>query len=152
MQIVCKELTLVNIKASNSEDVIRQVGKVLYDSGFVKDTYVDAVVEREKIYPTGLQLKDIGIAMPHTDSEHVHKSGICIAALTNPITFEHMGMPETKVEAEIIFMMSILDPGEHIDNLKKLLDVFGSEDVVREFKAAKTQEELYSVAAKYIYL
>ena len=68
----------------------------------VKDTHIDAVVAREKNYATGLQLADIVVAMPHTDPQHVGRPGVCIAQLKHPVEFEHMGDPDTKVQAEML--------------------------------------------------
>lgn len=150
MAIVFKELVKASMTAVDSQDVIRQAGKILFDNGFVKDTYVDAVANREKEYPTGLQLKGIAVAMPHTDSSHVHKPAICVAKLDKPVVFAHMGDPDTLVEAEIIFMMAIQNPDEQIDNLRSVLKVFTSEEAVNAFRNAKDDRELYEVADQYL--
>lgn len=150
MQTVFPELIATGVEAVNAEEAIRTVGKLFYENGFVKDTYIDAVIAREEVFPTGLQLKDIAVAMPHTDPQHVNKPGICIAQLKKPVTFAHMGEPETKVEAEILFMMSILSPDEQVDTLQRVLSVFQQPEVVAEFKKASNKEELYTVAKKYI--
>ena len=148
--IIYPELIASSITAENADDAIRQVGKIFLDNGFVKDTYIDAAIAREVNFPTGLQLKDIGIAMPHTDRQHVNKAAICIAKMEKPVQFGHMGSGEPKVAAEILFMMAILDPNDQVDNLQKVLKVFGSADAVAEFKAADTNEALYEVAKKYL--
>ena len=73
MNSIYPELIAVDVQAETSEEAIRKVGQIFLDNGFVKDTYIDAVVAREKVYPTGLQLADMGVAMPHTDPPHVYK-------------------------------------------------------------------------------
>lgn len=145
-----RELILMDIDAKDAEDVIRKVGQRFYEQGFVKDTYIDAVVAREKVFATGLQLEEIAVAMPHTDPQHVNRPGVCIAQLRHPVTFEHMGDPDTKVEAEMIFMMAIKNPDEQVELLQKVLSVFQQPEVVAAFRLAKTEEELYEVAQKYI--
>lgn len=150
MNVIFKELINSSVAAVDSDDAIRQVGKIFYDNGFVKDTYVEAVAAREKKFPTGLQLKGIAVAMPHTDSMHVNKPGICVARLEKPVVFAHMGDPDTLVQAELLFMMAIRNPDEQIDNLKKVLKVFTDEGAALEFKNAKDDEELYAIAKKYL--
>lgn len=150
MAVVFKELIRSSILAEDSEDAIRQVGKVLFEAGFVKDTYVDAAAAREIIYPTGLQLAGIAVAMPHTDSEHVNQPAVCVAKLEKPVTFAHMGDPDTLVEAEVLFMMAIKNPDEQIDTLKKVLNVFGSQEAVQAFRNAADDEELFRVADEYL--
>ena len=149
-QATFRELIIRNVDAKNAEDAIRQVGKKFLDAGFVKDTYIDAVVAREVTYPTGLQLADIAVAMPHTDPQHVNRPGVCIAQLAHPVTFAHMGDPDTLVEAEMLFMMAIKDPDEQVELLQKVLSVFQQPEVVAEFRAAKTDDALFETAQKYI--
>ncbi len=149
-QATFRELILRNVEAKDAEDAIRQVGQCFFDAGFVKDTYIDAVLAREVTYPTGLQLAEIGVAMPHTDPQHVYRPGVCIAQLAHPVTFAHMGDPDTLVEAEMLFMMAIQDPDEQVELLQKVLSVFQQPEVVAEFRAAKTDDELFAAAQKYI--
>ena len=150
MQTVFPELIAVDVEAKNSEDAIRKIGQLFYDNGFVKDTYIDAVVVRESKFPTGLQLDGIAVAMPNTDPPHVRKSGVCVAKLAHPVPFIHMGEEERTVEAELIFMMAILSPDEHMDTLQKVLKVFQNAEIAKEFKNAKDTDELYKTAMKYI--
>ena len=149
-QATFRELILRDVDAKDAEDAIRQVGQRFYAEGFVKDTYIDAVVAREKAYATGLQLEEIAVAMPHTDPQHVNRPGVCIAQLKHPVTFEHMGAPDTKVEAEMLFMMAIKSPDEQVELLQKVLGVFQQPEVVAAFRSAKSEDELYEAAQKYI--
>lgn len=150
MQTVFRELTAVNMEARDSEEAIRKAGALFYENGFVKDSYVDAVVAREEGFPTGLQLDGIGVAMPHTDPPHVSRSGVCVVKLSRPVTFCHMGEPEKQVEAELLFMMAILNSDEHMETLQKVLKVFQNAEIAKKFKDAQDAEQLYQVAAKYI--
>ncbi|MCI2058466.1 MAG: PTS sugar transporter subunit IIA [Oscillibacter sp.] len=150
MKSVYEDLIVTGVDARDAEDVIRQVGQHLLKNGFVKDTYIDAVALREKEYPTGLQLKDLAVAMPHTAGVHVITPAVCIAKLAHPVTFRHMGDPDTLVEAELIFMMAIQDPNAQLETLQKVMGVFTNEAAVAQFKAAADKAALYKVAQTYI--
>lgn len=149
-QATFRELIVRGIDASDAQDAIRQVGQRFLDADFVKNTYIEAVSAREKIYPTGLQLAGIAVAMPHTDPQHVKRAGVCIAQLAHPVTFKHMGDPDTKVEVEMLFMMAILNPDEQIELLQKVLNVFQQPQVVSAFRSADSDEELFWAAQTYI--
>lgn len=149
-QATFRELIVRGINASDSQDAIRQVGQKFLDAGFVKDSYIEAVSAREKIYPTGLQLAGIAVAMPHTDPQHVIRPGVCIAQLAHPVTFRHMGDPDTTVEAEMLFMMAILNPDAQIELLQKVLSVFQQPQVTDAFRGADSDEALFMAAQKYI--
>lgn len=149
-QATFRELIMRGVDAKDAQDAIEQVGQRFLDAGFVKDTYIAAVAAREKTYPTGLQLAEIAVAMPHTDPQHVLRAGVCIAQLAHPVTFEHMGDPDTKVEAEMLFMMAILNPDEQVELLQKVLSVFQQPEVVAAFRTAQSEQELFAVAQQYI--
>ncbi len=150
MQSIYEDLVLYGVEAENAEEAIRKVGKQLHEKGFVKDTYIDAVAAREVEYPTGLQLKDIAVAMPHTAGVHVNTPAVCVAKLAKPVTFAHMGDPDTKVQAEILFMMAIKNPDEQLDMLQKVMGVFTNTEAVEALKAADNQEMLFRAAKEYI--
>lgn len=150
MQAIYEDLVLYGVEAEDAQDAIRKVGQHLLDKGFVKDTYIDAVAKREVEYPTGLQLKDMAVAMPHTAGVHVNTPAVCVAKLAHPVTFSHMGDPDTKVQAEILFMMAIKDPDAQLETLQKVMGVFTNDTAVAEFKAAADQQSLYQVAKTYI--
>ncbi len=58
------------------------------------------------------------------------RPGVCIAQLKHPVEFEHMGDPDTKVQAEMLFMMAIKNPDEQVELLQKVLGVFQQPEVV----------------------
>ncbi|MCT4379576.1 PTS sugar transporter subunit IIA [Leuconostoc pseudomesenteroides] len=106
---------------SNSwEDVLRHLSEKMVESGSVKSSYIDAVVEREKEFPTGLNTEGVGIAIPHTDAEHVIRDQIAVLRLKNPVTFLQMGDGEP-VEAKLIFMLALTKPHEQLSMLQKLV-------------------------------
>ena len=92
------------------------------------------LLQGKKVYPTGLQLADMGVAMPHTDPPHVYKSGVCVAKLAKPVTFMHMGTEDQPVEAEMLFMMAITDPSQHLETLSKVMNVFQNRRLQRNLR------------------
>ena len=70
--------------------LLTKMSKVLIDAGFVHESYKDAVIERERVFPTGLPTQGINVAIPHTDSIHVKKEGFLVGVLEQPVTFEMM--------------------------------------------------------------
>lgn len=150
MDIVNKDLIAYGIDAADSEDAIRQAAALLEKGGYVKNTYVGAVLEREKVYPTGLHLDGIDIAMPHTMPEHVNKAAMCIVKLSKPVRFQHMAEPEIDVDAVMLFMMAIEDPKEQLSNLKTIMRMFTNKEAVSAFVRAASREELIAAAEAYL--
>lgn len=68
----------VNCSPDTQENVIRQVGQMLVDSGYVDQPYVDAMLEREKTCSTYMGNE---LALPHgveAAKQEVKASGIAV--------------------------------------------------------------------------
>ena len=73
---------------SGKDEAIRMVGQMLVDSGYVDQPYVEAMLEREKTFPTYM---GNGLALPHgveAAKKEVKVSGIAVITLKNPIDWE----------------------------------------------------------------
>jgi PTS system galactitol-specific IIA component len=149
-QAVYKELILPELDAEDAADAIRKFGTLFAAYGFVKETYVDAVLARETEYPTGLRLDGMALAMPHTSGVHVNRPAIGVAKLKKPVIFGHMGDNETKVEAEMLFIMAVEDPNEHLETLRKVMKVFADQESLALFRAADDSESLFQVTERLI--
>lgn len=150
MKAVHRKLILFDVDAENAEDAIRQIGAPLLEHGYVRDTFIDAVIQREKEYPTGLQLRTMGVAMPHTFGVHVITPAVCVAKLAHPVEFRHMGEGDLKVSAEILFMMAISDPKKQLETLSNIMGVFVNDEAMIEFANARGTQELFEAARRYI--
>lgn len=42
------DLIALNLEVKNKEEVIQELGKRMFEKGYVKSTYIDAVLERER--------------------------------------------------------------------------------------------------------
>ena len=77
-----KMLEMKNIRLNCSrmpkEDVIKEMGRMLVDSGYVDEPYIEAMQKRELTFPTNI---GNGIALPHGVEEakkEIKKSGIAV--------------------------------------------------------------------------
>ena len=84
-------LVQTDLMAENEQEIFEQLGGVLVSEGCCKESYVSALSEREKVYPTGILAGDIGVAIPHTDPCYVETTGIAIGVLKEPVSFFQMG-------------------------------------------------------------
>ena len=73
-----EELIFPRLEATNSKEVFEQVGGEFIKEGFCKDSYIDALVNRESEFPTGIDVDGFGIAIPHTD----HRAAVSLDGLS----------------------------------------------------------------------
>lgn len=141
---VGEDIVLLDVEAGSDQEALDILARKLHSAGIVKESYIEAVKAREIEYCTGLQFEEMGIAIPHTDAEHVNKGAIGIAILKNPVAFKSMGMPDIPVDVEIVFMMAIKEPEKQLEFLQKLMKMFQTEGRLKSLKACTRQEEVAS--------
>lgn len=61
------QLTFLDKHYNNSTDFFSSIFLLLKEKGYVRDSFLDAILAREKAYPTGLPTLPVAIALPHTD-------------------------------------------------------------------------------------
>jgi PTS system galactitol-specific IIA component len=140
--ILDAELILVGLDASGVEDAIRKLGRLLLEKGCVKDAFIDGVLNREKEFPTGLPTKPVGVALPHTDPEHVNQTRIAIGTLAAPLEFRAMGTREGTVAVRIIFLMALKEEDERVAMLQQLAELLSNPEVVEKLGAARNADEI----------
>lgn len=143
-----KDFILFDVEAENKEELLEQLAAKLYNAGYVKDTFLNAVLEREKVFPTGLPTPGVKVALPHTYAVHVLKPVILVANLKKPVAFKEMGNGINDVMAELIFMLAVTDPKNEVALLQKLMSIFSKEDVLLQLKASSDIETTIGILQK----
>ncbi|GAA0731715.1 PTS sugar transporter subunit IIA [Clostridium oceanicum] len=139
---------VVNIKldVNTSDEAIKTIALSLKDAEYVKESYIKAVLEREKIYPTGLPIEQFGVAIPHTDIEHVNKPMIALATLKNPVDFYVMGgCNNEKVPIKIIFMLAMTNSKSQITLLTKLMSLIQDKYILEHIYNSHDKNDLLNI-------
>lgn len=142
--MIDEKLVLVDSTAKTDMEILDELSELLFREGYIKESYKQAVKDREKSFPTGLAIEeDFGIAIPHADREHVNKIGMACATLKNPVKFRHMGGTDKDiVEVSLVCMLAIDDSQKHMETLAKLMDLFSDHEKLEKIKLCKTKKEV----------
>jgi Phosphoenolpyruvate-dependent sugar phosphotransferase system, EIIA 2. len=143
--MIQEDLIFVKLKVTNREELFERLSGELLAKGYVKESFLKGLLDREKEYPTGLQLNGYGCALPHTEIEHVHESAIVIATMDNPIIFRNMESPADEVEVSVVFMLALSKPGDKVETLKQLVALIQQESLMKKMMEAETKEELLDI-------
>ncbi|EHI69128.1 PTS sugar transporter subunit IIA [Streptococcus ictaluri] len=128
-----EELVFLQVEKNKDQtEVLRTLAKALFDKGFVKEGFSQAVIEREKSFPTGLQFEGYGIAIPHTDSYYVNQTQLAVMTLKEPVYFTQMATQEEKGAVRIVIMLAIKEAHGQLDMLQKLIGLCQDSDLVQE--------------------
>lgn len=143
VQLLQPESVLLNCEFATAEEVITAIGNKLYDSGFVKESFVNAAIEREKKLPTGLPLGGgINAAIPHTEIEHVIKPALGMATLINEVNFRNMVSPDELVPVRLVFLLALEQPKAQIEMLQEVAGVLQNPDLVSDLLKLNSYKEV----------
>jgi fructose PTS system EIIBC or EIIC component len=101
-----EQLVLFDVDSTSKQEILETLVGALYEKDILtsKEDFLQAVLEREQISPTGLEA---GLAIPHGKSGSVKKAAFAVARLKNGIdTWESID-PNNKVQ--LVFLLAIPD-------------------------------------------
>ena len=143
VQLLHPEGVLLNCEFTSAEEVIKAIGKKLFDAGFVKDSFINAAIEREKTLPTGLPLGGgINAAIPHTEIEHVIKPALGMATLKNEVNFRNMVSPDELVPVRLVFLLALEQPKAQIEMLQEVAGVLQNPKLVSDLLEKNSYKEI----------
>jgi PTS system galactitol-specific IIA component len=134
---------LLNRSFDTAEDVIRAVSAELYHAGYVKASFAQAAIDREKQLPTGLPLAGgINAAIPHTEIDHVIEPALGLATLTKEINFRNMVSPAEEVPVRLVFVLALEQPKAQIEMLQAIAAILQNPNLVKRLLAATSFENV----------
>lgn len=145
-----KELVFRNIKGKNQQEILAYLSGQLFEKGYVKEEYIQAIQKREQQYPTGLPSTPPGIAIPHANFELVNKTTLAIATLAEPVDFYNMEETDQTLKIRIVIMMAIGEPHGQVEMLQKIVGIIQDELVRVKMIHAKSDEELLQLLAQAV--
>lgn len=148
-QMFREDLILVAPQADTASDLITLMGKLVLDKGYVLPTFSQAVIEREKNYPTGLSTECLNFAVPHTDACHVIQQAVVVAKLAHPIPFAAMGMQDDMIPVDCVFLLLLKKDGAQVPLLQKLMNMCSDEQATTQLKQAQTAQEVLQIIQGY---
>lgn len=139
----------VNCTVNDQFDAITLAATPLLKQGCITDDFVEAVMERERTFPTGLPTK-IGVALPHTEAKYVLKESISIVTLKNTIVFAGMGNPKESVSVQIVFLLAINNPEKQLKILQTIITIIQNEKMLEKIKDAKEPQTIYNLIKTFL--
>ena len=83
-----ENLIVTDLEAKSSDEVFEKLGGLFIAEGYCREYLCRCFKKTEKKdFPTGVNMGSIGIAIPHTDKQHVIKGGVAIGVLKRTSTF-----------------------------------------------------------------
>lgn len=138
------KVIVLDFEAQNRTEALEVLAQKFVDQKIVQISFKNAVLKREEKFPTGLATETIGVAIPHTDVEHVIRSQIGVMRLKSPVNFFQMGDGKD-VPVKIIFMLALTQPHEQLEMLQKLIGLIQNDTLLTEILKADSVEKVISI-------
>lgn len=137
------ELIATDIACGSSDEALACLAELLRGKGYVRESYAEAVISREKEFPTGLACEHINVAIPHADAEHVIKPALAVGKLQNSVDFVYMDNENETVPVDYVFMMAITQPEKQLAALREMMKLFQNKQFVEQLTRSETGGDVY---------
>jgi PTS system galactitol-specific IIA component len=138
--IVSEKLIMINGAGLNgsAEQVISLLCARLQAEGYTGAGYLQAVLEREKSFPTALPTLPYATAIPHADASCVRETGVAVAILDHPVPFHAMDSPDKCLPVRAVLLMAVAHSAEQVTTLHWVCDMLNHQETVERLVAART--------------
>lgn len=137
-----KDLIEINAIYTTQNEMFEKVCDKLFQQGFVKETFKEAIQAREQAYPTGLKTDYMTIAIPHTDAVHVQKPFVYVINLKTSLPFIQMGTNDQWINVDDIFLLGIKEPGKQTGLLSLMMNKVQDEAFYYGYNKISSQKEM----------
>ncbi|AXE37257.1 PTS sugar transporter subunit IIA [Acidipropionibacterium virtanenii] len=145
--LIVPELVHVGVEVPGRGELFSLMAGALGEQGRTRESFLQGLVDREKNYPTGLPVNG-GVAIPHTDAEHVIADAISIATLSTPVGFREMaGVDDTEIPVDVVIMLALGGAGQHLAVLQEVIKAIQDADFLAAVRASRSAEEIAGLAS-----
>lgn len=144
-----ENLIFQDLDFSTADEALKYLARELHQQGLVVEDYADAVLAREKEYPTGLPAK-INVAIPHTDSKYVNEPSVAVGILNQPVQFKSMENPDNILDVQIIMMLAIKDPSNQIEFLQSVISLIQDESALEDILSSGDKNKIKEILENYL--
>lgn len=139
-----KESIVIDFECTKKEEILKHLYELLLKQDLIKSEFYEHLIKRESEFPTGLTTSVMGVAIPHTEPDHVKKDSIALAILKEPVIFKEMTNPDNEVKVRIIFLLALTDATKHLKILQRIINVIKDSSLLEEM-LSKNEEELFEL-------
>ncbi|WMB29516.1 PTS sugar transporter subunit IIA [Streptococcus didelphis] len=126
---------------NSATEALDYLSRKLLEADLVEKSFPQAIKDRELIFPTGLQFEGYGVAIPHTDSQHVKQTQIALMTLEKPVVFTQMASSDQEVSVQIVIMLAIKEAHSQVEMLQKLMTLLQDKELVNDILSCRADQK-----------
>jgi len=145
-----EELIILNLDVANRDELFEKVSAIYEEKQLVTESFHKCLSERENNFPTGLQMDDYAVAIPHGEPENVKESFVSIVTLVDPISIHKMENPAETIPVDLFFFLGLGDGALHLGILRETISLIQEKALVEKLKKAASSEEALEMVKEVI--
>ena len=136
-RVLSEDNIVLNASYEDREEAIRACGQVLLEQGYIKEEYIEDMLERDRLFSVYIGNH---IAIPHgvaNSEQNILHSGISVLQIPQGVDFGGE-------EAYIMIGIAGRD-GQHIDLLSRIAQACMNEENIEAMRRAKHKKEIIRI-------
>lgn len=135
------DLIFTNIGGESKEEIIKKVGSLLLEKGYIHKGFIDSALEREKITSTAIGK---GVAIPHGRQEFVKRAFVALVKLDKAINWSR------DEEVDLVFVLAPkFSEGSIMKNFfKSFYSMLDDENILAEIRRKNSSQDIYQILKK----
>ena len=143
-EVLTEDLVETHYCAKDSDDAVREAGRLLVKKGVAKEEYIEAMIENVRINGTYIVIAP-GIAMPHARPEEGALGiGFSLITLEQPVNFGH---PKND-PVQLVVALCTIDHQTHLNALADLAELLSDEENVQKILKADKAAEVIAITSR----
>lgn len=139
--ILNQERIRVGVGVADWQEAIREVGKLLVESGGVEESYIDGMIKTANDLGPYIVIAP-GLAIPHARPEDgVLQNSMAVLSLAEPVSFGH----EENDPVHVLIAFAATDNTQHVSALTQMAEILSIPERLEALKEAKTDQEVLDV-------
>jgi PTS system mannitol-specific IIC component len=137
--VLRKENIKLNMQSVDKYEAIKMAGKLLVEGGYVEESYIDAMLQREEIVTTYI---GNNLAIPHGIGEakkYIKKSGIVVVQYPEGVSFGDGNVANLVIgiagigDEHLVILSNIATALENEEDVKKLIETNDADLIYKTF-------------------
>jgi len=144
-EFINEKLIKVNLPCKDRNELFQMMHDEAFKYGYVESSFLEGLISRESVFPTGIKLTNYNVAIPHTDAHHIKEEFIAIIVPENPIEFKLMEDETQEEKMSLVFMLGLNKPHSQLEALQELMGLIQREDLVKQIVDAKDKDQIKDI-------
>lgn len=132
-----EDLIFIQVDSDSKEEVIKRLGNVLQQKGYVNSNFTESALEREKITSTAVGEK---VAIPHGLQEHVIKPVIAVAVLKEPVEWSG-----SKIDTVFLLALKLTTGNSTRNFFRRFYSILDNEETLDRIRSSKESSDIYNI-------